>query len=118
MSLLEGRTRVKVFPRVRAVDEYGEVSAVAGEPVFVDCTVQWGKPNEATDLVVSPATGVTVIGRVWAGGEGCRFEWDGCVFEQVGHTAKFYGSALTAHFEVFGRLISTEGGWSDGENVL
>ena len=109
MGLLDGRHKVMVTPTEVVEDEWGEVSTHSLPPVVVACTVQWGSPQEAADLTVSPATSVTVVARKWPGTSNCHFVWNGQVFEQVGPAREFSGSRRTAHFEVFGRLIAESG---------
>lgn len=108
---------VTVYPMRLTVNEWGEEHSTPCEPVTQRCTVQWQNANETSDLAVAPATAVKVIAREWAGHENCRFVWDGNTFEQVGHTERFAGSALTEHVEVYGRLVAVKGN-SNGENVL
>ncbi|NMW64431.1 hypothetical protein HHJ78_02530 [Mobiluncus mulieris] len=105
MSLLDGRDTVAVHVPHLSKDEWGTMKRDSESIVAVACTVQWQTPGQSGDLEIAPGTDVIVIAREWPGKSGCRFEWDGCWFEQAGVAKHLRGSVATEHFEVHARLI-------------
>lgn len=108
VSLLDGRATVTVMVPKLEPDEWGTYTKTGETPVEVACSPQWLRPGQSGDLATAPGTSIIVVARVWPGVPGCRFQWGGDWFEQVGPAKRLYGSPNTSHVEVLARLIEME----------